>query len=251
MQFTWDQSTFDGTLARYLHEHESSVWPNCLNKKAYYVARKAIWFTRKVAPETISRELQESKATELHKVRSGRRYSQAKSNVKSFFGSYGQAPLLALIIQKRATQNWTSGDFFGRSPWYGKSRSAGAAAMLKAMRKVFGARMRSIAFIKAGWINARNVMERSFTGSRKGLPAGEKFLQTYVGKLGGATPATAQSLRATIWNDANARHDHKHALDVYGGEGLQKAMADEAADTVRYLEGELDPFVRIFNSQQR
>jgi hypothetical protein len=246
MQFTWNQDTFDGTLARYLHEHESAVWPNCINKKAYYVARKAIWFTRKVAPETISRELEEGKASVLTKLKSGK-FSKAKKNVRSFFGNTSsRAPLLALIVQSRYPNS--KGE---RSPWFGRSRSAGAAYMLAEMRKVFGARMRSIAFIKAGWINARNVMERSFTGSRKGLPASEKFLQTYVGKLGGATPATAGLLQAKIWNDANARRDHKAALDTYGGEGLQKAMMDEAADTVRYIEGEMDPFVRIFNSQQR
>src|ERR1035438_2687109 len=69
-----------------------------------------------------------------------------------------EAPLLALIINARRGRAGLKG-------LYGK-------AMADEFRKVFGARARSIAYIKSGWIEAREIFKRFGYGGR-GLPPSE------------------------------------------------------------------------------
>lgn len=245
MQY-WDQSRFDADLREALRTMTSDNWPRFLNKKAYYATRKAIWYTKKVEKETISRELEEGKAMELVRIKSGKRYSTAKKNVKSFFGSKaGRVPLLALILQHRVSHGGKD-----RSPWYGKKRPEGGAAMLAKMRRVFGARISSIGFIKAGWTGARDMLKASVYGNTKSMPPDDAKKKPSGRTMGYAIPATSANLNVVIFNEAMSRFDKNDALQRVGGKGLQMALDDEARDMEQMLGKEMQPAVDQFNRKQ-
>src|SRR6266446_3840320 len=53
----WDQSHFDATLKEYLLAHESKVWPQLVNKKAFYVALGAYQQCQRLQPARLRAEL--------------------------------------------------------------------------------------------------------------------------------------------------------------------------------------------------
>lgn len=169
---------------------------------------------------------------ELVTLKSGN-FSKAKKHIKSFF--MGEAPLLALILQSHRGPGHHE-----RSPWYGVGRSAGAAFMLEEMRLAFGARLRSIAFIKSGWIEARETFKRLVGGGGAGLPPSEG---TKIGgpkqvgmPKGGARPAQAGwKPVAVFWNAASAKRDHKAALIEFGQPALQKAFEEETKSMLEWI----------------
>ena len=132
---------FDRTLKQYAALSEKTPAEIC-DKKAYFILRRAIWHTHKADIDEMREKLGESKAMELHKIKSGKRFSRSKKNIKSFFG-VGEGkqgvPLLAMIIQARAKHGGKA------SPWKGVSRAVGAAQMLEKMRQVNASLAPSIA----------------------------------------------------------------------------------------------------------
>jgi hypothetical protein len=241
LTFKVDLSRFTPLLWRYaaLSSHTPAY---VVNKKGYYVSRRAIWYTHKADPAKVREELGEHKAQMLIKTKRGR-WSHSKKNIKSVFdvgaGKEG-APLLALVVQAQRKRAGLA------SPWKGKSRLAGAAAMLDELRKVSGARLRSIAFIKSGFIEARDIFKRLVGGGGKsGLPPSEGAAiggpkRVGPSSKGGATPAhDGWNARATLWNSADARHDRRASLFKYAEPGLQRAIDEEMASTEKEVEDRL------------
>lgn len=220
---------FTRTLNQYAGLTKKTPAEIC-NKKAYFILRRAIWYTHKASIESMREKLGESKAMELHLIKSGKRFSRSKKNIKSFFDrgeAKTSAPLLALIVNKRR----------------GKGRGLYGAAMLAELRKVWNARARSIAFIKSGWITARDIF-KAFGGGGRGLPTSEG---TAVGgpkvigvpKGGGTLASVVWRAKAVFWNSASAKRDHKQALYKYGEPALQRAFDEETADTMQEVERRL------------
>src|ERR1035441_9032646 len=188
ISFRVDSTQFDQALRQYAALSKRTPAEVC-NKKAYYIVRRAIWHTHKADFATMREQLGESKAMELHLIKSGKRFSRSKKNIKSFFGQGDGtqgAPLLAMIIQARAGRGGEA------SPWKGGTRAAGAALMLAAMRTVWNARARSIGFIKSGWITARELF-KEFGGGGRGLPPNERasVVKQIGAPKGGGTLASA------------------------------------------------------------
>ena len=119
--------------------------------------------------------------------------------------------------------------------------------MKKAVQKFVGARMRSIGFVKAGWIAARDAMKRK--AGIKGEPEGTLMGGTKrrgVARLGGAGISGYGGIfKAAIWNQASYgdginphtgdKYEHDAALLKYGQPALEKAFAEETADTKQQL----------------
>jgi hypothetical protein len=231
---------FTRTLNQYAGLTKKTPSEIC-DKKSYYIIRRAIWHTHKADIEEMREQLGETKAMELHNIKSGKRFSRSKKNIKSFFstgaGDQG-VPLLAMIIQKRA------GHSSKGSPWKGVSRASGAARMLEAMRHVWNARARSIAFIKSCWIPARELFKGRAGGGGRGLPPSEGAAiggPKVIGvPKGGGTPASVVwKAKAVFWNSASTKRDHKGAVFQYGEPALQQAFDEETADTMREVERRL------------
>lgn len=227
----------------------SKTLQEVINTKAYYIARKALWFTPKADIGKIREVLGEAKAMNLVRLKSGR-WSRNKKNTVSFFGrggatstKTGRAPYLALIVQKRR------GRAGHPSPWKGLSRAAGAAAMLQVMRQVFGARLRSVAFLKAGWLPAIRELA-PYAEKSAGLPPMDG---KQVGRPKGGARAAQPGFNpvAQVLNNASASRDTRAALMRYGAPALQKAFDDEAFDMTTYIKRKMQPDAAAFNAKQK
>jgi hypothetical protein len=235
--FTVDDREFKDALRRLSNASTKSL-SELVNQKAYYINRRAVWYAPEVSKETISTEL--NQAIPLTLIKSGKRFSRSKS-LKSVFGAVGNlakveayrnVPLLALIIQARARNGKSS-------PWAGKTRAAGAAAMLTAMQRVYGARQKSRAYFKAAFATCRDVFRNA---TKKPLPSSDsgslgsgttKSISRDRGRIGDAKPATrGQKPIATFWI-VSPRHDLKEAINTYATPALQRAFDEEAGDTWR------------------
>lgn len=113
MASNWDQSKFDATLRQYIAVSGKEV-VDVLNSKAYFVARKALWFTKKAAPKNIT-------ALRTAATESG-------------------GLLVGAMINRRLGAKSLPG-------LYGKD-------MRQAINLLIASRRRSIAFLKSGWIPA-------------------------------------------------------------------------------------------------
>lgn len=243
-EMTWDQRLFDRTLRDYMRI-SSRTTAQIINTKAYYIARRALWYTAKASPEKVRLALGESKAMMQVRLKSGK-FSKSKRHLKSFFAKgegRTKAPLLALIVQKQRRLEGKP------SPWKGKTRTAGAAAMLEAMRKAFQARMRSIGFLKAGWLPAIRTLSRF---ADLGAPFAPIDARQYGRPKGRATPGK-EGWRpiAEIENMATTYRDKKGALIKFGGPALQQAFDEEAADMRAYMERKLRADAEEFNGKQK
>jgi hypothetical protein len=243
-EFKWDQRQFDRTLAEYLQVSKKTL-AEIVNTKAYYIARKALWFTPKANAGKIRTDLGEAKAVRLVKLKSGR-WSHNQRNTITFFGSGGSAkgvPLLALIIQKRRRLAGHP------SPWKGVTRAAGAAAMLQAMREAFISRLHSIAFLKAGWLPSIRTMA-PVADKTGGLPAIDT---RQVGRPKGEAVIAQPGLNpiAKIINHASTRRDRRAALVRYGAPALQQAFDDEALSMKVYIQNHMRQDAEAFNRAQK
>lgn len=210
------------------------------NKKAYHILRKAIWFTEKANYDKMRDSLGQYKRMDWKLIKSGRRYSFDKRNIKSFFArgaAKKTAPMLALLIQARVFGTEKTKKSLAQSPWKGVPRAEGARRMLEAMRKVWKAKTRSIAFIKSGWITARDIYKQWGAGAH-GLPPSEPSSiggpKTIGAPKGGAEPATAGLWKCTakFWNTASTKRETKQALIKYGQPALEQAFREEETDTM-------------------
>ncbi|HEV2350805.1 MAG TPA: hypothetical protein VG028_13270 [Terriglobia bacterium] len=218
-----NKSEFTRTLRLYASLSRRTPAQVC-DKKAYYITRRAIWYTPRVAPEKIAHELEANEAFELHVNKSGKnkgKYSRAKAHRYFEFGS-AQNPENARIIKIIVA----------------RLRKTGAAippmVELKRMaQKLFKARLRSSGFLKSGWIPARDLFRSHAGGSAgAGLPPAEKSTlggpkQIGQPKGGGKLAETGWKTVAKIWNSASENRDNKNALQKYGEPALEQAIEEE------------------------
>ncbi len=222
--FKIDSTEFQRTIREYARVSSHTPAEIC-NKKAYYIARKAIWFTHKANFGQMADELGQFLRVITSKSRFGTLTSRGQGQHNS--ADLHPAPLLALIINKRRGDKGLPG-------LYGK-------AMRDEFRKVFGARARSIGFIKSGWIAAREAFKK-WGGGNKGLPPSERDVKQVGQPKGGATIAKEGiwKCEAILWNGANAKHDqHGDSIYEYGMPGLEKAVQDETQSMAEEIERRL------------
>jgi hypothetical protein len=222
----WDQSKFDAALAEYLKVTSRTV-TDAINTKAYFIARKALYLTHKASKRAIQDSLGKI-------ITSRRRMTTRIASLPS--GRTADAPLAALIINARR----------GRAGQPGLH----GIAMTRAIADLLNARMRSIAFLKSGWIPAIRILEGLAKDKSKAGPT-DREARIYGRQKGGATPA-AEGVApvATIINSALSRGDPGGAaLAKYGGAGLEAAFAEETASMLKYLEEKMAPDAAAANAQ--
>lgn len=206
-----------------------------VNKKLYYVARKAVWFTKVADYQRIAQEMGQN-----YKPAKGKRTGSFTMVKHSTYANTDKdAPLAAILV------NFYRGKL-GKKGLYGQ-------ALKVAVQKMVGLRLRSIGFLKAGWIAARDAMKRQakiMTAPEGTVAGGSK--RAGVARLGGAVAATParDKAYARIENRASygsrpnphrgkEPYQHDKALMRYALPALERAFADETADTMAEVEKEL------------
>jgi hypothetical protein len=207
-------------VALYLQVTSRTV-QQVVNTKAYYIARKAIWFTEKA--DSYKMKLSLGGLVPVRYIaKSGK--VQRRSKLQLVSGSEHSAPLAALIINKRQGRR-------GEKGLYGRD-------MARAVRSMLSARARSIGFIKSGWLPSVNNLAP--LADRRGAPEIDRTAKQVGRAKGDCRPAAAGfDVTAEIVNLASARRDLNGALLRVGGEGLRIAVADETADTADYIHRKL------------
>jgi len=218
MSATWDQSKFDSALARYI-QTSSKDMVTILNTKAYYIARKSLWFTKKAQASDI-RAFMSKYVT----VTTGRRVNEKTGRMKKFKdytfekSSGSEAPVIALIINANRGHA-------GRKGFKGPD-------MRKAMEREQGRRMKSIGYIKSGWIYAIRKLEphsEDKSGSSdggvnvRGVPSGHAII------------ANENSMTAVIGNRYHSNWDKRGGFYAVVSKGLQRAFDDEAKSMEQYI----------------
>lgn len=202
---------FDEALERYMEVTRRSL-ADVLNKKALYIARGALRLTPMTEAGAIRSSLgqiiRRKNSITIKPVKAGAVYSNLDRR-------QSEAPLAALIINARRGRNNIPG-------LYGPEMEA-------AIRQLIGARNRSRAFLKSGWIPAIRDLSPLVKDSFGMQGANGQPVQ--VGKPHGkAIPAhPGLVVKAIIENTASEKHETHEALHKYGGPALQQAFNDEAA----------------------
>ncbi len=197
----WDQSQFDAALTQEL-KYTKRTYSEALNTHAYFIARKALWHTRKADKSGIQSQLTARPD-----------YVDADSLAEAI-----------LIARYNAKGGWPgSGDEFEG-----------------AIRKFVAGRLRSVAFLKSGWIPAIRILE-SFASNKSGAAPRDADARVYGQEKGTAYPAVdGEVMTARIVNDAVAKGDDGgKALAQYGAAGLDLAFYDETARMNDYIEKKL------------
>jgi len=232
----FDTREFDRALTKYA-DLTKKVPAEIVNRKAYFINRRAIWHTPKADRAGIIRELEGSATTNLVLIKSGKRYSRAKKNRTYVFNRTSSG----------AASRWER-IFVGRLKKSGKAIPSGQA-LADAMLRGFLSRLASVAFIKSGFIPAREEFKawcqaHGVSIGGKGLPPNEspgKGGPKQIGRRkGGATPARFYwKAKATFFNAANAKHDTKASVVKYAGPALEQGFLEETADTMTEVERRL------------
>jgi len=215
--FRVNMGEFTATLNRYKELSKRDPKKIC-DTKAFFIARRAVIETPKADAVRIKGELgrviSKKKQAVAMSLRTVKRFSR--------WGLEVQVPLAALIINKRL----------------GKGRGLYGAAMTEAIRSLLAARMRSIAFIKSGWLAAiRTLVGLADT---RGAPRQQSGPVQVGASKGFATPAQdSWRAKTTIGNTASAKHDSQAALIKYGEPALQRAFDAETASMKDYMERKL------------
>lgn len=224
-----DYSRFDAAFERKMQVTPQSL-EQALNKAAYYVARKANWFTAKANPQAIKSQLGELVST-TRLTRTGKSVRRRELRLAS--GSKIDAPLAALIINRRLGEKGLPG-LYGR-------------AMEAAIRDLLARRMSSIAFLKSGWLAAIQVLGHQPGVSGGGAPPIDPASKMRSGGMGYAVPAkSGWQMAAEIINTAVSKTD-RGLFEKLGYDALQRAVDDEAASFDQYVRDKLAPGDAEFN----
>jgi hypothetical protein len=228
---TVNTSRFDSTFKRYL-AHTKRALQVAINTKAYFVARKAVWFTDKAEKGKIRSAL-----TETIQVASKRKPGTVRNRRVLRKARDYDAPLAAVIINARRGRTGKKGLF--------------GADMKVAIRDMLAARLRSVAYIKSGWLPAIRALAK--VSEKRGQPSIDTSAKQVGNAKGAGIPAGGDGKLsiARIINEAWAKHDTKNSLERVGGRGLQRAFNDETASMSQYIADKMNPAAKEFNAAQR
>ncbi len=230
MTAAWDQTTFNSVLDSYLAV-TSRTLSSALNTKAYYIARGAARVTDKVAVATIEAQL--GKIISVERIsKKGTKYN--RKSLQLTMGRDSRAPLAGLIINKRRGQAGEPG-LQGRD-------------MRDAIKRLLGARKKSVAFIASGWIPAIKTLAR-YAEKVGGAPSDLETGKQFGAKKGMADPAKAgNKMIARIINSAMGKTANSRAAHAkHGSRGLQRAFDAETASMLQYLRDRLDTPTKTAN----
>jgi hypothetical protein len=221
-----DTTRLNSAIREYMN-HTKKDLAEVVNTKAFFIALKALRYTPAAKEARISAELFRTVPAKVLKRRYGR------------VSAKGQAPvrLIYLIVNARQRQA-------GRKGLKG-------AAMADAAQKIIGARMASVGFEKAGWVWAlRDLAPFVPSAARYAQRHDIRLSSTPLGLAIGAQPGL--NVSALIANRAfPRRRKNTKGLNIVRLESilrnsLQRAVDEEAADTVKYIERKFDERAKEF-----
>ena len=215
---------FDRALGQYMQYTKRSL-PDVLNKKGFYIAKKAMENTKIASGEKIRSELGTIVKVKMRvKTKRGMRLKSVKtvSNLTSAGGRRSNQSLAEVILRAR---------------YYKKGKEQPTkSALPHHLVKLIGARVRSIAFIKSGWLPAMRKLWPMFDHHL--APGGKPRQVKQVGSdKGNAIPArNGWNVKVVIENSATgagtfggSAEKGFGALVKYGEPALQAAVHDETA----------------------
>lgn len=122
--------------------------------------------------------------------------------------------------------------------------------MKLAVRAVISARLKSIAFLKSGWLQA--IKKLAPFAERRGAPRADRSAKQIGQAKGNAIPARpGWKPVATIINAALSSHDRKDALQKYGRPALQAAIDFEVQSMKEYMARKLNDSARKLGIRTR
>ncbi len=205
----WDQSRFESVLKEYVKASSRTV-AEAINAKAYFIARAAVHYTHKASAKDIRDQLSRP-------------------------GRESTLPLAAMIVRRRRRSK--------REP------ELSASELEAAGRRLISVRVRSVAFLKSGWLPAIRTLAPFVKSKGQAKPL-ESTVRQVGAEKGSATPAfEGHTAIAKLVNSAIAKHDKKDSLSKYGGRGLQLAFEDETSSMIEYLEQKMRPDAEAANSK--
>lgn len=203
---------FDRTLRQYM-DLSKRDWAQVFNTKGFFIARRATVDTKKADP------------AEIRKLRERRVIGTGSKNGKVV---KLRDPLAttraALILQARR-------------------RAQGEPAIPKrdlpaAVRKFIGARLRSVAYLKSGWLPAIGTLEP--LADVRAKPRMDKSGKVLKRPKGGAKPARNYwRTFCQIFNAAITKRNGDAGLRRFGQAGLQAAFDAEVRSMKEYIERKL------------
>ena len=218
MEFHIDTAEFNASLARYVQVAKKDM-ATILNTKAWYVARKACWWTQRADKKKIkdfAEGMVWASKAKYYNSETGR-LKTLKYNV--YAKTADNRPVVALLINKNRGSRGEKG-FRGQD-------------MTGAMENFMKFRMGSIGFIASGWIAAIRVLDPK--AEEKAAAAAVAGVKVYGVPKGGATFATEDNLNLSIFNHAKALSDKTGEVWTrVANEGLQVAIRDETASMDEY-----------------
>lgn len=239
---TWDQSKFDALLREQLMRHTSDTWPNFLNKKMFFVALGAYRNTPVVTRADIDTELM--------------RQIPAKRQDKTV----GLVSVGYAMAAKRAAKTYLESTHFQRQTRREMAKAMGGRgkgpnyreAWLKHIREVyrsmFGGRVASTGFLRAGFVSIVYQLAPHIGKSRPGVgTAGTKIRGAIKGTI--LHLAKPGDYSVTIENRAHARSERHGGFERIGGQALREAFDTEAASMIEHLKQEMQPAADHFNRQ--
>jgi len=217
----WNQEGFDAALNRFLPLTKRTI-PEVINRKAYFIARKALWFTAKVERSRIKGELGRMVFTRTTSA-SGRttRHRSLELTPSSSSPDISLAKMILIARYRKRGSGWPSG----------------ASGWDAAIRSLIASRERSTAYLKSGWLPAIRFLA-NFVPNKSGGPANDSDTRQYGDAKGSAEAATEGNLSiAKIINSAITRHETSQgqALDKYGSRALDLAFFDETQDILQEI----------------
>jgi hypothetical protein len=261
----WEQSRLNAAInerLRYPGRDEADI----VNNAAYWVARNAIGYTHFTPIARIDTALAVEIAPRVGKRGKPLGYSRTKRNYAGGKGTamlHPNVPLAALIVQASANYQSVFNTRTNRryyraaSPFKGKTRAAGRAAMAAAVNKLIKARHSSIKFIASGWLATVRLLAPLVGKATmtEGNPA--RRGNDSSDERGWTKPATPGkwSVVATIANSTGGAgvnaSGFNSALHRYGAPALDVALAEESYKMLAYIRKKEAARTAKFNAMAR
>lgn len=240
--FRFDTSSLELATRQLVAENGKDL-SAAFNKKMGWLLRRWLWLTPKADRSKMVRQLglqlklyqsgeKVTKTGKTIKFKGGWRIKGAgKGNVRSKrLSDRGEMfPLIFAIVNRRK----------GGSPFKGKTRAAGRRAMAKAVKRKAFFRTRSIGYLRSAIASAQKPFLPFSSGSSGGVPPVENdsSLKPVGRHKGFGTLATpGNRVLAVAVDKSLTRAQGDKGLMKFALPALNKAYADELADTARYLE---------------
>jgi hypothetical protein len=232
MSDAWEQTVFNDALDRYLAASKHTV-VYVINKKSFFIARKALWYSAKTDRHRVKGEL--GRMVSSRRTTASGRTVRSRSLELTPSRDYEGVPLAKLILigRYRKSGAWPKGE----------------AAWESAIRNLIASRERSTAYLKSGWLPAIRFLA-NFVPNKSGQPQIDSEAKQYGSEKGGAEAAAeGNQAIARIINSAFARHDVKNSLEKFGSRALDIAFYDEANSMLEFLDEELKKDTAKANGQ--